>query len=63
MLKKLRHIGIMRDDFDRIAKKFEGFGLPCTEVVEAKSSARRSVLRHRRRDAGVYCPYRARQRG
>jgi methylmalonyl-CoA/ethylmalonyl-CoA epimerase len=36
MVKKLRHIGIMGEDFDRIVKKFEGFGLPCTEVVEIK---------------------------
>lgn len=36
MVKKLHHIGIMGEDFDRIVKKFEGFGLPCTEVVEIK---------------------------
>ena len=36
MVKKLRHIGIMGEDFDRIVKKFEGFGLPCTEVLEVK---------------------------
>ena len=36
MVKKLRHIGIMGEDFDRMVKKFEGFGLPCTEVVEIK---------------------------
>jgi methylmalonyl-CoA/ethylmalonyl-CoA epimerase len=34
MLKKMRHIGIMGKDFER--KKFKGFGLPCTEVMEVK---------------------------
>ena len=36
MVKKLRHVEIMGEDFERIVKKFEGFGLPCTEVVEIK---------------------------
>lgn len=36
MLKKLRHIGIIVEEFDRAVKKFEGFGLPCTEVIEKK---------------------------
>jgi catechol 2,3-dioxygenase-like lactoylglutathione lyase family enzyme len=34
MLKKMRHIGIIVEDFDRAIKKFEGFGLTCTEVIE-----------------------------
>jgi methylmalonyl-CoA/ethylmalonyl-CoA epimerase len=36
MIKKLRHIGIMVDDFERAVKKFEGFGLPLTEEMEKK---------------------------
>jgi methylmalonyl-CoA/ethylmalonyl-CoA epimerase len=36
MLKKMRHIGIMGKDFERTVKKFKGFGLPCTEVMEVK---------------------------
>jgi methylmalonyl-CoA/ethylmalonyl-CoA epimerase len=36
MLKKMRHIGIMGKDFERTVKKFKGFGLPCTEVIEVK---------------------------
>ena len=36
MLKKMRHIGIMVEDFDRAIRKFEGFGLPSTEVIEKK---------------------------
>jgi methylmalonyl-CoA/ethylmalonyl-CoA epimerase len=34
MLKKLRHIGIMVEDFDRAIEKFKGFGLSCTEIRE-----------------------------
>jgi methylmalonyl-CoA/ethylmalonyl-CoA epimerase len=37
MLKKMRHIGVIVEDFDRAVKKFEGFGLPCTEVIERKA--------------------------
>ena len=36
MLKKMRHIGVIVEDVDRAVKKFEGFGLPCTEVIERK---------------------------
>lgn len=36
MLKKMRHIGVIVEDFDRAVKKFEGFGLPSTEVIERK---------------------------
>ena len=36
MLKKLRHIGIMVDDFERALTKFTGFGLQCSEVKEDK---------------------------
>lgn len=34
MLKKLRHIGIMVDNFDQALEKFKGFGLSCSEVKE-----------------------------
>ncbi|MFC1915381.1 VOC family protein [Chloroflexota bacterium] len=36
MIKKMRHIGIIVEDFDRAIKKFEGFGLTCNEVTEKK---------------------------
>jgi len=34
MMKKMRHIGIIVEDLERAIKKFEGFGLTCTEVIE-----------------------------
>jgi methylmalonyl-CoA/ethylmalonyl-CoA epimerase len=36
MLKKLRHIGIMVDDFQQSLDKFKGFGLDCSETREDK---------------------------
>lgn len=33
-MKKVRHIGIVIEDLDHAIKKFEGFGLTCTEVIE-----------------------------
>ena len=36
MLKKLRHIGIMVDDFEQALEKFKGFGLTCSETKEDK---------------------------
>jgi len=36
MLKKIRHIGVIVEEFERAVEKFKGFGLPCTEVVEVK---------------------------
>jgi methylmalonyl-CoA/ethylmalonyl-CoA epimerase len=36
MLKKIRHIGVIVDDFEQAIEKFKGFGLACTEVVEVK---------------------------
>ena len=38
MPKKLRHIGIIVEDFERAIEKFEGFGLKCTEIVENKEA-------------------------
>ena len=34
MLKKIRHIGILVEDLERTVKKFERFGLTCSEVIE-----------------------------
>jgi methylmalonyl-CoA/ethylmalonyl-CoA epimerase len=34
MIKKLRHIGIMVEDFEQALEKFKGFGLTCTETKE-----------------------------
>lgn len=36
MLKRIRHIGIIIDEFERAVEKFKGFGLHCSEVVELK---------------------------
>jgi catechol 2,3-dioxygenase-like lactoylglutathione lyase family enzyme len=41
MLKKVRHIGIIVEDFDRAVKKFEGFGLACNEVIEREKDGMR----------------------
>jgi methylmalonyl-CoA/ethylmalonyl-CoA epimerase len=37
MLNKLRHIGIMVDDFQQSLEKFKGFGISCSETREDKS--------------------------
>ncbi len=34
MMKKMRHIGIIVEDLEHAIKRFEGFGLRCTEVIE-----------------------------
>jgi methylmalonyl-CoA/ethylmalonyl-CoA epimerase len=36
MLKRLRHIGIMVENFDQAIEKFKGFGLSCSEIKEDK---------------------------
>jgi methylmalonyl-CoA/ethylmalonyl-CoA epimerase len=36
MLKRIRHIGVIVEDFERALERFKGFGLPCTEVIESK---------------------------
>jgi len=36
MLKKLRHIGIMVEDFEQAVEKFKGFGMQCSEIKEDK---------------------------
>jgi len=41
MMKKMRHIGIIVEDLDRTAKRFEGFGLKCTEVIEKEEDGMR----------------------
>ena len=37
MIKKMRHIGINVKDIDSAVKKFEAYGLPCTEVIEREA--------------------------
>ena len=39
MLKKIHHIGIIAENFEEKIKKFEGFGLRCTEKMEKKQDA------------------------
>ncbi len=36
MIKKLRHIGVMVDNFEEAIEKFKGFGLTCSEIKEDK---------------------------
>ena len=36
MLKKLRHIAITVDDFEKAVNQFKGFGLDCKEIKEDK---------------------------
>jgi methylmalonyl-CoA/ethylmalonyl-CoA epimerase len=36
MMRKMRHIGIIVEDFDRAVEKFKAFGLTCSEVMEKK---------------------------
>jgi methylmalonyl-CoA/ethylmalonyl-CoA epimerase len=36
MLKKLRHLGIMVDDFQDALEKFKGFGMSCSEIRDDK---------------------------
>jgi methylmalonyl-CoA/ethylmalonyl-CoA epimerase len=36
MLKKLRHIGVMVEDFEQTIEKFKGFGFHCAEIKEDK---------------------------
>jgi methylmalonyl-CoA/ethylmalonyl-CoA epimerase len=36
MLKKLRHIGIMVENFEQAVEKFKGFGMQCSEIKEDK---------------------------
>jgi len=36
MLRKIRHIGVMVDDFEQTIEKFKGFGLKCSEIKEDK---------------------------
>ncbi len=34
MLKKLLHVGISGNDFDRMVERFKGFGLECSQVMK-----------------------------
>ena len=36
MLKKLRHLGIMVENFEQAVEKFKGFGIQCSEIKEDK---------------------------
>ena len=36
MLKKIDHIGIIVEDFERAVEKYKGFGFSCVEVMEIK---------------------------
>ena len=36
MLKRIHHLGIIVDDLENKIKRFEGFGLRCSQVVENK---------------------------
>ena len=36
MLKRIRHIGVIVPEFDRAVKRFKGFGLSCSEVMEVQ---------------------------
>jgi methylmalonyl-CoA/ethylmalonyl-CoA epimerase len=39
VLRKLHHVGIIVEDMDHTIRKFEGFGLKCTQVVEKKDGS------------------------
>ena len=41
MIKKIRHIGIIPQDFDATLKRFEGYGLACNEVIEREADGMR----------------------
>ena len=41
MIKKMRHIGIIVADLEGAIKKFEGFGLSCTEIHERAEEGRK----------------------
>jgi methylmalonyl-CoA/ethylmalonyl-CoA epimerase len=36
MVKKLRHIGVIVGNLERVIERFKGFGFSCTEVIENK---------------------------
>ena len=38
MLKKVRHIGVVVENFERAINRFRAFGLSCTEVMEVKEA-------------------------
>jgi methylmalonyl-CoA epimerase len=41
MVKKVNHVGIVVQDFDRVIETFKGFGLPCSEIREVQKLASR----------------------
>jgi len=44
MLKKIRHIGIVVNNFEQSIEKFKGFGLSCSEVTENKEVGVRAAF-------------------
>lgn len=38
MLKKLHHIGIIEEEFERAIERFKGFGLACEELIENRET-------------------------
>jgi methylmalonyl-CoA/ethylmalonyl-CoA epimerase len=36
VIKRLRHIGIIGEHFERVVERFKGFGFNCTEMIELK---------------------------
>ena len=44
MMKRMHHIGILVEDLDPTIKKFEGFGLTCTEVIERSEQGMRMAF-------------------
>jgi methylmalonyl-CoA/ethylmalonyl-CoA epimerase len=41
VLKKVRHIGIVGEDFEQGVERFKGFGFNCTETMELKQISAR----------------------
>ena len=41
MIKKIRHIAINVKDIDSVVRKFEAYGLPCTERIEKEDLGQR----------------------
>jgi len=63
MLKKLHHVGIIEEDFERAIERFKGFGLSCEELIENKETgikigflrigdAMFEIISHTRPDSG-----------
>jgi len=44
MLKKMHHIGIIVEDFDSVVKKYEAFGMKCSQIIEKEAGDMRLAL-------------------